>query len=640
MSTPSRSQTPTAAAGRRAAKDASATDATPARTTSTMASRNSTPITSASRSRSVRTPGASTPPSARAAVKKPVNGSSNATNARNVTDNVDISDADSKAQTSAAIEEMQESLRLSQEACEDYQKQIALLQARAADSADEHRKLEETTQELTERLEELENEKRDSLRSKRELEAIYESDRAVSLKFREEAQAKEEELVDTIQRLKDSLAQREFRPGTEESKKPDLSRTASFRSGHSQVESPHFAPSSSLQRSDSRSSSRLVLQKDKIIESLRIELAEAQIKLVEMENLGGGQVQGLEKTLMEARMTNARLMEENESFQLLLSEKTLSGELAHSPLLQKIDTDATPTTAVKGSSLEEELKVAEEGNDDDPSKDFKVQIASLRDENKALTLYINNIISRLLQHDFEFILDKNSEAKPTARPAEKAEKELPPPPADKEAENPGFLARTRSYMGNRRPRPQSAIFTSETAIRTIANENPDTAPSIPIGRPQPRSTSGSGNRRSLIDWNSAAVVNNMYRGPSPTRSSGGPLSPSIASPRNSFFGSRPSNPTRVTSGSTVATINEDDKTAHNSNRDSKIGSSRNSLASDASNSISPPQSTVASSDKAAGSVMVGSKMRPLRLVQETADEAAAKKANNRQSWMGWFNKGT
>ncbi len=43
-----------------------------------------------------------------------------------------------------------------------------------------------------------------------------------------------------------------------------------------------------------------------------------------MENAGGGRQRELEKELLEARMANARLMEDNESYQLLLSEKTLT----------------------------------------------------------------------------------------------------------------------------------------------------------------------------------------------------------------------------------------------------------------------------------------------------------------------------
>src|SRR5262245_11748777 len=89
--------------------------------------------------------------------------------------------------------------------------------------------------------------------------------------------------------------------------------TASFRNNPSRNSSSQnletagsFAPPSSIQRSDSRNHSKLIHQKDKIIEGLRLELAEVQIKLVEMENAGGGRMRELEKQLLETRMTNAR----------------------------------------------------------------------------------------------------------------------------------------------------------------------------------------------------------------------------------------------------------------------------------------------------------------------------------------------
>lgn len=55
----------------------------------------------------------------------------------------------------------------------------------------------------------LENEKRDSVRQRRELEAIYEAERAAAMKEKEQAQAREDELQEVIQRLKDSMAERE-----------------------------------------------------------------------------------------------------------------------------------------------------------------------------------------------------------------------------------------------------------------------------------------------------------------------------------------------------------------------------------------------------------------------------------------------
>ena len=66
---------------------------------------------------------------------------------------------------------------------------------------------------------------------------------------------------------------------------------------------------------------------------------------------------------------------------------------------------------------------------------------------------------------------------------------------------------------------------------------------------------------------------------------------------------------------------------------------------DASNPSSPPRSVTSSGDResragGSGAVMMGSKMRPLRLVKEaeTQDDAAKKQAN-RGSWFGWMNKG-
>ncbi|KAG8629616.1 hypothetical protein KVT40_003481 [Elsinoe batatas] len=632
MSTPANSQSSTAAAGRRPQRDVPTAESTPQK----VIGKQTTPSSnSTARSRSTRTPGAGTPISARSAVKKPVNGSSNATNVRNGHDGDSTTDDDSKSSAAAAIEDLQDRLRQAEEAAENYQRQITLLETHLQASTEDQGKLEETIQESNERIEDLENHKRDSLRSRRELEAIYESDRAASIKFREESQAREDQLLETIQRLKDTLAQR---PPPEEDRKPGISRTSSFLSGASpQIEGGHFAPSSSLHRSDSRSSSRLVLQKDKVIEGLRIELAEAQIRIVEMENRGGPQTQELENKLMETRMANARLMEENESFQLLLSEKTLNGDLTHSTLLA----GHNPHDGIQGSTLADELDNADGENDDETVREYKTRIASLTDENKALTLYINSIISRLLANDFDFILDKDADPASQPKAARPAEKELPLPPSTETGGQEGFLSRTLSVMGGRKPRPQS-IAIPDSALPPTPHENPETAPSIPIGRGQAQRTgSGSQPRRNTADWSSAALVNNMYRGPSPTRS--GQLSPGITSPRNSFLGSRPSGSSRVASGSTVPTISESEKSeyVHRQQRDSKISSGRNSIASDTDQSGSPPPSTIGgNSDKGTGSIMVGSKMRPLRLVNQSADEEAAKKAANRASWMGWFNKGT
>ena len=189
------------------------------------------------------------------------------------------------------------------------------------------------------------------------------------------------------------------------------------------MESGQFAPPTSLQRSDSNASSKVIMQKDKTIEALRLELVESQVKLIELENSGGGRLQELEKSLLETRITNARLMEDNESFQLLLSEKTLNGDFTK--------TDVMHNSSGLGS-LAEELASAE--GESENYRRLESEAKSLKAENKALTLYVENIIGRLLQHkEFENILEKtpdliSGKPPPPASSAAKTDKELPPPP--------------------------------------------------------------------------------------------------------------------------------------------------------------------------------------------------------------------
>jgi chromosome segregation ATPase len=91
---------------------------------------------------------------------------------------------------------------------EQFQKQAQVLQSRLDEALQEQGKLEDRLHESEERLETLENEKRDALRQKREMEAIYEAERSSMTKEREDMSNREEEMQTIIQRLKDSLAGR------------------------------------------------------------------------------------------------------------------------------------------------------------------------------------------------------------------------------------------------------------------------------------------------------------------------------------------------------------------------------------------------------------------------------------------------
>jgi chromosome segregation ATPase len=156
------------------------------------------------RSRSLRN-AAGNPISARAAVKKP--------NVSSTSLRSDQEDDDSRAEAASVMSDLKEQLQQAEQATLDAKRQNEALQARLDDATKEQSKLEEKVHEDEERAEELENEKRDLLKQKRELETIYEAERAAVMKDKEVTNAREEELQSIIQRLKDSLSQKESSRG-------------------------------------------------------------------------------------------------------------------------------------------------------------------------------------------------------------------------------------------------------------------------------------------------------------------------------------------------------------------------------------------------------------------------------------------
>lgn len=547
-------------------------------------------------------------------MKKPAAGS----NLRTASPAEDTDD-DVRDAKAALFQDLKDRLQKAETEAEERQKIIEVLNAKLDEAVGEQAKLEERAHEEEEKVEALENMKREMTRQHRELESIYEAEQVKAMKEKEETQAREEELQETIQRLKQTLTSKSGQTDDEE---PHASRASSIRNGVSRTNSSQnlesFAPPSSIQRSNSRNNSKLIHQKDKIIEDLRLELASYQVKVLEAENAGGGRLRELEKQLLETRMTNARLMEDNESFQLLLGEKTLNGDLSRGDLLREHAEPSVSSPKEPGTSLADELKSAEEA-DAEVVRKLEAEVNSMKEQNKALTLYINKIIGRLLTYKgFEEVLG-NDEQGPNTN------KELPAPPQDDEPQ--GFLQRAKSVVGGKKPRPLSMMGPPIIPTREqSAHEDPTTAPSIPLSR----STSGrhpSGgyhhHRRSASEIPGAAsLVNNMYR--TPPASTPGASSPGIVSPRNSFFGlpvNNGSNPvSRQPSGQ--GPIPEDKEV------DSRSESNSNASHVD---TPSPPRRLERSETSGP---MTGKGMRPLRLVQNEEEMQKQRKAANRASWFG------
>ncbi|KAK2045478.1 hypothetical protein LZ31DRAFT_244645 [Colletotrichum somersetense] len=607
MSAATAKKPPAAGVGRVSSTDpATSPSVSPARTPT----RSSTPTAATAARRAPARSG--TPVSARAAAaarRDSVLGNSNNSG------NTEAEEA-ARAETVALLDDLKERLSKAEVSSDQYRKQVEVLQTRLDDAIKESSKLEEKVHEAEEQIETLRKEKRDAAKKMREMEAIYEAERSSMTKEKEEMSNREEEMQTIIQRLKDTLSQR----ANDEEGRPSRQSATSSPS----IDNGSFAPPSSLNRSDSRNNSKILLQKDKLIESLRLELAEAQIKLVESENQGGGRLQEVERLLMEARMANARLMEDNESYQLLLQEKTLNGDFSKndfSYMSASANQDALNALEgrPRGASLADELSddASDPGNDNEHVRRLESEVKSMKDQNKALTLYINKIIERLLQHqDFEHILDTSSEPKP---PGANTNKDLPPPPG---ASGASLLqrAKTMAAVPNKsRPRPMSYIPSAQPA--NSAHTDPETAPRIPIGN-LTRSSSTRRARPMSEQFTGVNLVNQMYRGPD------GPISPPLGSPRTprtsqTFIGGNPNAIARATSGQQAPTAGNFPG----------MRSDTSSTSGDSNDLATPPSQSPPRSHHEKQTTFAGNKPRPLRLVQENNE--TKQENNKRSSWMGW-----
>ncbi|KAI8878270.1 hypothetical protein K501DRAFT_287967 [Backusella circina FSU 941] len=146
-------------------------------------------------------------------------------------------------------------------------------------------------------------------------------------------------------------------------------------------------------------SKRTVKAQDKLILDLKKEL-EIQSKSIQ-DSLAQSRNQAekleqLEFELANVKRMNQSLMEENEGYQLLLHEKTLSGEFIQDPILQ------VENESGEGLNLALELnKVIMEDENQDGTHKVKAltdEVKTLQDTNRALQLYMSTILMRIIDN--------------------------------------------------------------------------------------------------------------------------------------------------------------------------------------------------------------------------------------------------
>jgi hypothetical protein len=120
------------------------------------------------------------------------------------------------------------------------------------------------------------------------------------------------------------------------------------------------------------STATMIREKDRQIDTLRLELASMEVRLAEQTNAALTRSRQIEEALLQAKLDNIRLSENVESYQMLLQEKTLKGEYPTLGFESSHDLDEfessrvnTPTSdrAESATSLATEIEQAENGPD-------------------------------------------------------------------------------------------------------------------------------------------------------------------------------------------------------------------------------------------------------------------------------------
>jgi hypothetical protein len=161
--------------------------------------------------------------SARGAAKKPpVRGSSGLSGRVKSTDST--YDDDLRAEHAQLVEDLRQQVQKAEIASEQYQKELDMLQMRLDEVASERNVLEDQISQKDTETEAVQAEAKDIMRQKKEMEQAHYSERAMMLREREQQLTKEQELQSIVQRLNETIRQKEIRAQVE-GDRPVMSRS-------------------------------------------------------------------------------------------------------------------------------------------------------------------------------------------------------------------------------------------------------------------------------------------------------------------------------------------------------------------------------------------------------------------------------
>ena len=209
--------------------------------------------------------------------------------------------------------------------------------------------------------------------------------------------------------------------------------------------------------------------KDSTIERLQMQLMEQELEGAQARQVGDASYQTLQKDFMELQVKHAGVVEENNYFQMMLEKKMLKGD---GPGFAAEPQETGMTSLAEEIDFEDVSEPQMEA-----IKKLEADNKYLREQNRALTIYVDKIVGRILQNPgYEHIIvgqdEEDTPPPPPAKPAPvaSADKALPPPPGQENAAAgpvqsamAGFLQRTRSVGKH------WCLFTTPLALPTMTS---------------------------------------------------------------------------------------------------------------------------------------------------------------------------
>ncbi|KAF9983390.1 hypothetical protein BGZ65_001857 [Modicella reniformis] len=284
-------------------------------------------------------------------------------------------------------------------------KKNALAQQEVNAARNNQARLEDKVYDLDQSLAEAHKEIQQLLRTKRDNDREYDQNNAAFERERSLWADREAELSRSLKFATRPLIvqapkkEREYRELREQKERPSID-----------IDSAEALPPQIQQQiaENTAANTRALRAHEKMVAELRRQILAMNQDMIERQYTFRLRESELQAEVSQARELNRNLVEENESFQLLLHEKSMNGEFMQTSIMKNTNYDddliGTPTSSAnnRSTSLADELGKAL--SQLSSSEELIAQLNALEEEkktlkedNKALNLYISKILTRIME---------------------------------------------------------------------------------------------------------------------------------------------------------------------------------------------------------------------------------------------------